>query len=487
MLQYDLIIKGGTVATASDTFASDIGVKDGRIVALAENLEGATQVVDAAGKLVLPGGIESHCHIEQESASGGMTSDDYYSGSVSAAFGGNTTFIPFAAQHRGQTIADVLDLYHGRAGPKSVIDYSYHLIVTDPTERVLKEELPQAFEAGITSFKVFMTYDKMIVTDEMMLDILVTAKEHGALTMVHAENNAMIKWMVGRLIERGYDAARYHAVSHPAAAEIEAINRGVRLASFVDAPLLIVHVSTDEGANIVARARLEGQKIFGETCPQYLCLTAQDLDRPGAEGVKYCCSPPLRDEATQTALWRHLQAGTFQLFSSDHAPYRFDETGKLSNGPNPPFNKVANGMPGIELRAPLLFSEGVRKERISLNAFVALTSTNAAKMFGLRPRKGTIAIGTGADLAIWGPNLTRAESAAGMHDNMNYTLFEGMQLQGWPVTMISRGKVIVEGGELKAERGRGQFLKRAPFDATGYSAGAAPELDPAQNFGATLL
>lgn len=487
MLQYDLIIKGGTVATASDTFASDIGVKDGRIVALAENLEGATQVVDAAGKLVLPGGIESHCHIEQESASGGMTSDDYYSGSVSAAFGGNTTFIPFAAQHRGQTIADVLNLYHDRAGPKSVIDYSYHLIVTDPTERVLKEELPQAFEAGITSFKVFMTYDKMIVTDEMMLDILVTAKEHGALTMVHAENNAMIKWMVGRLIERGYDAARYHAVSHPAAAEIEAINRGVRLASFVDAPLLIVHVSTDEGANIVARARLEGQKIFGETCPQYLCLTAQDLDRPGAEGVKYCCSPPLRDEATQTALWRHLQAGTFQLFSSDHAPYRFDETGKLSNGPNPPFNKVANGMPGIELRAPLLFSEGVRKGRISLNTFVALTSTNAAKMFGLHPRKGTIAIGADADLAIWDPDLTRTVSAAGMHDNMDYTPFEGVQLQGWPVTMISRGEVIVEGGELKAERGRGQFLKRAPFDATGYSAGAAPELDPTQNFGATLL
>ncbi len=487
MLQYDLIIKGGTVATASDTFASDIGVKDGRIVALAENLEGATQVVDAAGKLVLPGGIESHCHIEQESASGGMTSDDYYSGSVSAAFGGNTTFIPFAAQHRGQTIADVLNLYHDRAGPKSVIDYSYHLIVTDPTERVLKEELPQAFEAGITSFKVFMTYDKMIVTDEMMLDILVTAKEHGALTMVHAENNAMIKWMVGRLIERGYDAARYHAVSHPAAAEIEAINRGVRLASFVDAPLLIVHVSTDEGANIVARARLEGQKIFGETCPQYLCLTAQDLDRPGAEGVKYCCSPPLRDEATQTALWRHLQAGTFQLFSSDHAPYRFDETGKLSSGPNPPFNKVANGMPGIELRAPLLFSEGVRKGRISLNTFVALTSTNAAKMFGLHPRKGTIAIGADADLAIWDPDLTRTVSAAGMHDNMDYTPFEGVQLQGWPVTMISRGEVIVEGGELKAERGRGQFLKRAPFDATGYSAGAAPELDPTQNFGATLL
>lgn len=487
MSQFDLIIKGGTVATASDTFASDVGIKDGRISALADHLEGGFREIDATGKLVLPGGIESHCHIEQESATGAMTSDDYYSGSVSAAFGGNTTFIPFAAQHRGQSIPDVLKLYDDRAAPKSIIDYSYHLIVSDPTEIALKEHLPAAFEAGITSFKVFMTYDKMIVGDEQMLDILVTAREHGALTMVHAENNAMIKWMVGRLIDRGYDAAKYHAVSHPAVAEVEAINRGIRLASFVDAPLLIVHVSTDEGANLVAKARLDGAKIFGETCPQYFFLTADDLDRPGAEGAKFCCSPPLRDEATQKALWRHLQAGTFSVFSSDHAPYRFDETGKLMSGPNPPFNKMANGMPGIEMRAPLLFSEGVVKGRISLNSFVALTSTNAAKMFGIHPQKGTIAIGSDADISIWDPKLSKTVTVAGMHDNMDYTPFEGRTVQGWPVTMISRGDVIVDGNELKAERGRGRFLKRAPFDSTGYGGGMAPELNPASNFGAKLF
>jgi dihydropyrimidinase len=332
-----------------------------------------------------------------------------------------------------------------------------------------------------------MTYDKLIVSDEQMLDILVTAGEHGALTMTHAENNALIKWMVRRLIEQGHEAAKFHAVSHPAAAEAEAIQRAIRLAGFVGAPLLIVHVSTDEGARLVSRARMEGHAIFGETCPQYLFLTRSDLDRQGAEGAKFCCSPPLRDEQTQRDLWRHLQAGTFHLFSSDHAPYRFDATGKLSAGPNPPFNRIANGMPGIELRAPLLFSEGVKRGRISLNQFVALTATNAAKLFGLHPRKGTIAIGSDADIAIWNPTETRTVTAAAMHDAMDYTPFEGFSLTGWPETVISNGRIAMTRGELKAARGQGQFLKRAPFDWTGYNRQRAPELDPAHAFGASIL
>jgi dihydropyrimidinase len=305
--------------------------------------------------------------------------------------------------------------------------------------------------------------------------------------MVHAENNAMIKWMVGRLVDKGHTQARYHAVSHPEAAEVEAINRGISLASFVDAPLLIVHVSTDAGARRVAQARMDGQKIFGETCPQYLFLEAADLDRPDPEGTKFCCSPPLRNTQTQKALWRHLQAGTFHLYSSDHAPYRFDETGKLSSGPNPPFNKVANGMPGIEMRAPLLFSEGVLKGRISLSTFVALTSTNAARLFGIHPKKGTIAIGSDADIAIWDPNETRTVTAQSMHDNMDYTPFEGWQVTGWPVTVLSRGRYVVDAGELKASPGQGQFLKRAPFDTTGYTTELAGELNPASNFGAEIL
>ncbi len=486
MADFDLVIRGGTIATAVDTYSADIGITDGRIAAIGLGLEGR-ETIDATGKFVLPGGIETHCHIEQESATGAMTSDDYFSGSVSAAFGGNTTIVPFAAQHRGQTITDVIKLYDDRAAPKSVIDYSYHLIVTDPTEDVLKRELPMAFERGITSFKVFLTYDKMIVSDEQMLDILVTAKENGGLTMVHAENNALIKWMVKRLIARGYDAPKYHAVSHPAEAEVEAIRRGIMLAAFTESPLLFVHVSTDAGARAIAEARMNGHMIFGETCPQYMFLTADDLDRPGAEGTKYCCSPPLRDRATQDVLWRHLKAGTLQLYSSDHAPYRFDETGKLSSGPNPPFNKVANGLPGIELRAPLLFSEGVAKGRISINDFVALTATNAARLFGMQDRKGSFGIGMDADIAIWDPEKKTEVLAAGMHDNMDYTPFEGLELTGWPVTVISRGRVVVDKGELKSERGAGSFVKRLPFDRTGFLPTRAPEMAPATNFGADLF
>lgn len=486
MTAFDLVIKGGTVATASDTFQADVGIADGIVTALGRGLENARDTIDAAGKLVLPGGIESHCHIEQESATGAMTSDDYESGSISALFRRQHDDHPVCRPTSGQSVREVMEIYHQRAR-KSVLDYSFHLIISDPTETVLKEELPEAFAAGITSFKVFMTYDKLIVSDEQMLDILVTAREHGALTMTHAENNALIKWMVSRLIAQGHDSPKFHAVSHPAAAEAEAIHRGIRLAGFVGAPLLIVHVSTDEGARLVAQAHMDGQPIFGETCPQYLFLTKDDLDREGAEGAKFCCSPPLRDERTQADLWRHLQAGTFRLFSSDHAPYRFDETGKLSAGPNPPFNRIANGMPGIELRAPLLFSEGFRKGRISLNQFVALTATNAAKLFGLHPRKGTIAIGSDADIAIWNPDETRTVTASSMHDAMDYTPFEGWTLTGWPETVIARGKVAMADGTLKAVRGQGGFLKRAPFDWTGYTPPSAPERDPAYAFGASVL
>lgn len=484
-MELDLVITNGTVATASDTFRADIGIRDGRIAAIADKLSGAREI-DASGKLVLPGGVEAHCHIAQESATGGMTADDYRSGSISAAFGGNSSFIPFAAQHRGMGVTETLDLYDSRAQGNSVIDYGYHLIVADPTEQVLRDELPQAFARGITSFKVFMTYDLMKIDDGQFLDILSVAKIHGALTMVHAENSGIIRWISDRLVAAGHTQPRYHAVSHPAAAESEAINRAITLARFVDAPLLIVHVSTPEGAGMVAQARLEGAKIFGETCPQYLFLTKEDLDRPGMEGAKFMCSPPVRDLETQEALWRHLQAGTFSVFSSDHAPYRFDESGKLAKGPDATFKQIANGMPGIALRLPLLFSEGVRAGRITLNQFVALGSTNAAKLYGMHPEKGTIAIGSDADIAIWDPEETRIVTAADQHDNMDYTPFEGRQVTGWPVTVLSRGETVMDGGKLVAKPGRGRFIARRPPDFTGYPGTRTPELDPARNFGADI-
>ena len=488
MSSFDLVISGGTVVTASDTFRADIGIRDGRIAAIADRIAGGERRIAAGGRLVLPGGVEAHCHIEQESSMGLMAADDYRSGSISAAFGGNTTIVPFAAQHRGQRLRDVVKLYHDRAGPKSVIDYAFHLIISDPTEQVLGQELPALIMEGYTSFKVFLTYDLMKLDDGQFLDVLSVARAHGAMTMVHAENNDVIKWLSQRLLDRGHTAPKYHAMSHARIAETEASGRAIQLARLVDTPLLIVHVSTAEAADVILKARNDGLKVFGETCPQYLFLTAEDIDRDGMEGAKYCCSPPPRDAADQEAMWRGLQNGTFQVFSSDHAPYRFDETGKLHAGPNPPFKSIANGVPGIELRMPLLFSEGVGKGRIDLNAFVALTATNAARIYGLHPRKGTIAVGADADLALWDPERRTEITWQMLHDNVGYTPYEGMTLEGWPVTVISRGRVVVDGGELHVEPGSGRYLERSPgHDFCRPRGVLAPELDPRTNFGAQLL
>lgn len=463
-MSYDLIIKDGTVVTTGSVGIADVAIRYGKIAAIGEDLQGAAQTIDATGKVVVPGGIETHCHIEQEAATGAMTSDDYFTGSRSAAFGGNTTFVPFAAQHRGQKIPDVLATYDERA-QKSVIDYSYHLIVSDPTEDALKTDLPAAFARGVTSFKVFMTYDKLIISDAQFLDVLAMARENGGLVMVHAENHAMIKAATARLVAAGQTQPKYHAESHPPEAEVEAVQRAIALARSVNAPLFFVHISTEDGARAVAHARMDGAMIYGETCPQYLFLTADDLDRP--DGAKFICSPPLRDTATQDVLWRHLTTGTLQLYSSDHAPYRHDATGKLAAGPNPPFHKTANGLPGIELRLPLLFSEGVKKGRITVQDFVALSAGNAARMFGMDQRKGAIAPGYDADIAIWDPGKTRTVTAGDLHDNMDYTPFEGWQITGWPETLINRGRVVVDKGALKATPGDGTFIPRRPFDPTG--------------------
>lgn len=464
MSKFDLIIRGGTVATASDTFKTDVGVRAGKIVALGHDLGKAERTIEAEGQLVLPGGIEAHCHIEQESSTRIMTADDFYSGSVSAAFGGNTTFIPFAAQHRGQNLRDVIKTAHDRAGSKSVIDYAFHLIISDPTENVLWQELPALIMEGYSSFKVYMTYEMLKINDHQMLDVLSIARQHGAMTMVHAENNDVINWLSERLLNGGYVAPKYHAVSHNSIAESEASRRAIDLARLTDAKLLIVHVSAPEAANAILKARNQGLPIYGETCPQYLFLTADDLDLEGMEGAKFCCSPPPRDKAGQDAIWLGLTNDTFQVFSSDHAPYRYDETGKFNAGPNPTFKKIANGVPGIETRMPLLFSEGVRKGRLSLNQFVALTSTNAAKIYGLHPRKGTIAIGSDADIAIWDPNWERVISTAILHDNMDYTPYDGMEITGWPRTVINQGRVVVYNETLQVERGSGSFLEREPGD-----------------------
>jgi dihydropyrimidinase len=476
MSDYDVVIRGGTVATAADTIACDVGIKDGVVATLGKNLPAGEREIDASGRLVLPGGVDSHCHIEQRSSAGVVCADDFYSATVSAAFGGTTTVIPFAAQHRGQSLRRVVEDYHAAAGPKAVIDYAFHLIISDPTEQVMGQELPALIRDGYTSFKVYMTYDLLRLDDRQMLDILAVARREGALVMVHAENHEMIKWLTGRLLERGLGAPRYHAVSHARLAEGEATNRAVALSELLDVPILIVHVSAAEAIDVIRNAQTRGLKIYGETCPQYLFLTADDIAKPGVEGAKFCCSPPPRDHAAQEAVWTGLRNGTFQVFSSDHAPYRFDDSGKLPKGERTTFPEIANGVPGIELRLPLLFSEGVGEGRLDLNAFVALTAANHAKLYGLYPKKGTIAVGSDADIAIWDPEREMTVTDGILHDNVGYTPYEGRRLRGWPVTVLSRGRIVVEHGNLIAGRGSGVFQLCALSDAARPLGAPVPEL-----------
>jgi dihydropyrimidinase len=485
MSDLDLVIRNGTVVTATDRMRCDVGIRGGQIVALALDLPRAAREIDARGRLVLPGGVDSHCHIEQLSGMGIWTADDFESGTVSAAFGGTTTVIPFAAQHHGQSMREVVADYRERAR-KAVIDHAFHMIVSDPSADVLAE-LPALIRDGYSSLKLFMTYPLLRLDDSQMLELLTLARAESAMVSVHAENDAMLAWTARRLLERGHKAPRYHAVSHPRIAEAEAVHRLLAMAALVDQPVVVFHVTTEGSLAAIRDAQTRGQKVFAETCPQYLLLSAADLDRPGLDGAKWMFSPPARDAADQAAIWRGLVNGTLQMVTSDHAPYRFDETGKQAAGNNPDFKQIANGIPGIELRLPLLFSEGVRKNRIDLHRFVELTCTNPARIYGLHPQKGTIAIGSDADLAIWDPDQTLEITDTTTHDRAGYSPYAGMTVTGWPVTVLARGEVIVDQGELLANRGRGRFLPRPAGSAAGPLGRRLPELDQARNFGAELL
>jgi dihydropyrimidinase len=458
MTPFDLTVRNGTVATATDTFRCDVGIRGGRIVALSERLEPGREDIDASDRLVLPGGVDSHCHIEQKSSGGVLCADDFWSGTVSAAFGGTTTIMPFAAQHRGDSLRPVFDDYLARAHPKAVIDYAFHLIVSDPRPEVLDDELPQLIREGVRSFKVYMTYDRLKLDDDQLLDVMAVAQRERAFVMVHAENHEVIRWIAKRLLERGHKAPKFHAVAHDRIAEGEATHRVIALSRLLEVPLLIVHVSDPVAIADIRAAQTLGVPVYGETCPQYLFLTAQDIDRPGLEGAKWCCSPPPRDEAAQQEVWRGLANGTLQVYSSDHAPYRFDESGKLPRGEHTDFTELANGVPGLEVRMPLLYSEGVRSGRLTLNEFVALTATNHARLYGLHPRKGTIAIGSDADLGIWNPERSVTLSASLLHDNTGYTPYEGRVVTGWPEIVLCRGRIVVRDGQLVAAPGSGEYL-----------------------------
>lgn len=462
MTRFDTIIRGGTVATASDTFTCDIGIHDGRIAALGRNLVEATETVDATGKLVLPGGIDSHVHIAQPSAPGIIMADDFASATRAAAFGGNTMVLPFALQEKGQSLREVVKTYHAAAEGRCYIDVSFHLIIADATDAVLGQELPALVEDGYTSFKVFMTYEGLALSDLEMLKVMSVARETGALVMVHAENYDAIRFLTDRLERAGHTAPRFHATSRPIPVEREATHRAISLAELIDVPIMIVHVSNRESMEEIRRAKHRGLRIYGETCPQYLVLTEKDLDGLNMEGAKYVCSPPPRDAASQQACWEGLQQGVFSVFSSDHCPFRYDDPqGKLIAKGRTSFRWVPNGIPGVETRLPILFSEGVGKGRISLNDFVALTATNHAKTYGLYPRKGTVAVGSDADLTIWDASRKVTISQSLMHGGCDYTPYEGIEVTGWPVSTMVRGRFVVRDGKLTGKEGAGAYIPRA--------------------------
>jgi len=459
MPQFDLVIRHGTLATAADVFAADLGIVDGKIAAIGGHLAAGRQEIDASGRLVLPGGVDGHCHFDQPTSDGSVMADDFYTGSRSAACGGTTTIIPFACQFRGQTLRAAVEDYHNRARGRSFIDYAFHLIISDPTEQLIGQDLPALIRDGYTSFKIYMTYDDMKLNDRQVLDLLTIARRDGAMAMIHAENSDFIGWLTGKLLAAGQTEPRYHATSRPMAVEREATHRAITMAELADVPILIVHVSGREAVEQIHWAQGRGLKIFAETCPQYMVLTEADLHGHGFEGAKCICSPPPRDRANQAAIWDGLSGGVFQIVSSDHAPFRYaDPKGKMVRGDKAPFNWVPNGIPGVETRLPILFSEGVGKGRISLPRFVELAATNPAKMYGLYPRKGTLAIGADADIVIFDPDRTVRITNAVLHHNVDYTPYEGLEVKGWPQTVLSRGDVLVDNGSFVAADGRGQFL-----------------------------
>jgi dihydropyrimidinase len=463
MAEFDLIVAGGEVITAGDRGRFDIAVKDGRIKALAENLTGAARTIDAAGLWVLPGGVDSHVHVAQPSGEGITMADDFASATAAAACGGNTTVMPFALQQRGHGLRETVEAYHEKARGNCRIDVSFHLIISDATPAVLGQELPALVKAGYTSFKVFMTYDDLVLDDRSLLEVMDVAKRERALVMVHAEGYDSLKFMTERLEAEGKTAPYWHGPSRPDVIEREATHRAVSHAQLVGTPLMVVHVSSRAAMEQIQWAKAQGLPVHAETCPQYLTLTADDLRGLNMDmsGAKYVCSPPPRTTDDQAAIWAGIEQGVFTTFSSDHAPFRYDDVaGKLNPKARTSFRWVPNGIPGIETRLPIFFSEGVSKGRISPEQFVALTSTNHARMYGLYPKKGTIAVGADADLTLWDPHRRETIRQKILHHGADYTPWEGFEVTGWPVVTIARGAVVAEDGRLTGAPDHGTHLAR---------------------------
>jgi dihydropyrimidinase len=452
------LIKNGTIVTATDRYAGDVLVEDETITVIGTTLDlPADRVIDAAGKYVLPGGIDVHTHLDMPF--GGTTSaDDFESGTRAAAFGGTTTVVDFAIQYRGQTLHHAWETWMKKAEGKAVIDYGFHMIITELNDQV-EQEMDALVGQGVTSFKLFMAYPGVFMLDDASIfkALLRTGRNGGTICM-HAENGGVIDVLVQRALAEGKTAPKYHALTRPARAEAEATHRAIALSEIADVPVYIVHLSAAEALEMVTEARDRGLPAHAETCPQYLFLSYDNYEEPEFAGAKYVMSPPLRAKATQAQLWRGLASNDLQVISTDHCPFCMKEQKEL--GLND-FSKIPNGAPGIETRMSLVFDGGVRAGRISLNRFVELTSTSPAKIFGMFPRKGTIAPGSDADIVIFDPDRTITLAASTLHMKVDYNPYEGRQVTGAADTVLSRGRLVIENGVFVGRAGAGSFLKRA--------------------------
>ena len=460
-MRFDTLIVNGTVATASDTFRADVGIENGKITAIGQSLPqaNAAKILDAAGKLVLPGGIDVHTHLDMPF--GGTTSaDDFETGTRAAAFGGTTTIIDFAIQYKDQSLRTAFDTWMKKAESRAVIDYAFHCIITDLPDARL-EEMNALVRDGVTSFKLFMAYPGVLMLDDASIfKALRMSAKNGAMVCMHAENGSAIDVIVQQALAEGKTAPKYHALTRPTTAEAEAVGRAVALAEMAGAPLYIVHLSCFDALEKVREARDRGLPVYAETCPQYLYLSLENMDEPGFEGAKYVFTPPLREKWNQEKLWTGLKHDQLSVVSTDHCPFCYKEQKELGRDD---FTKIPNGGPGIEHRMSLIYSGGVSDGRFGVNRFVELTATTPAKLFGLYPRKGTIAVGCDADVVIFDAKRKHTISAATHHMRVDYSMFEGITVTGMPEIVMSRGKVLVQGDEFFGKAGSGNFLKRSTY------------------------
>lgn len=458
-----VLIKGGRIVTAVDDYHGDLYIENGVVTHIARELSlPADTILDASGKLVLPGGIDPHTHFDMPF--GGTTSaDDFETGTRAAAFGGTTSIIDFAIQQKGKSTIEGLDAWHKKAEGKACIDYAFHMIVTDlPDERV--PELRRLADEGVTSYKLFMAYPGVLYVDDGTLyRAFRKAGEDGSVICMHAENGIVIDEIVKRAKADGKTEPKWHALTRPTRMEAEGVHRAIAIAEVANVPVYIVHLSSADALEEVKRARDRGVHAHAETCPQYLLLDQSYYDKPDFEGAKWVMTPALREKSNQEALWTGLRMNSIQAISTDHCPFCFNDQKQLGRDD---FTKIPNGAPGVENRMALIYNAGVNTGRISLNRFVQLTSTNAAKMFGLFPRKGTIAVGSDADIVIFDPNR---EETIGIgnerthHMRVDYSAWEGFTVKGYPDVVLSQGKVVVDRGKWTGKTGAGRFMKRSGY------------------------